>query len=234
MAEEQALSPPGGTETVLSGTTVVAGVSNAQVGEGKTDESVAAEAKAAEEKAAEDKGTEGQTDEEKAAAEKAAAEAAEHAPEAYEEFKVPEGTEVDAGVLEEFQTLAKEFDLSQEKAQKLIDLQASFIEKVHAGIEERNLKVWEKMRGDWLVDAKKDKGIGGQEFAANVDLAKRALSQFGTPELVELFETFGFGNHPEIIRFTSRVGAALGEDTIKSGGNSNVAKSLADRIYTSP
>ncbi len=221
MPEEQVLAPPAG-ETVLTG---------------GSDEIKATEEKGGSDeiKATEEQATEEKTAEEKAAEEKAAEEKGEEddgAPEAYADFATPEGVEVDDEVLGEFHTLAKEFNLSQERAQKLIDLQAKFIGKTVESIQEQNLKVWAKMREDWLTDSKKDKGIGGQEFTASVDLAKRALSKFGTPELVELFETYGFGNHPEIIRVMSRVGAELGEDTITSGGGSDAAKSLADRIYT--
>ena len=153
----------------------------------------------------------------------------EGAPEAYEDFNIPEGTEVDKEALKQFQDLAREFNLTQDKAQKLVDFQAAFAEK----LTQQNVKVWEKMRTDWLADSKADKDIGGQNFEGRVESSKRALTQFGTPALVEVLETYGLGNHPEIIRFTARVGDAIGDDTIVPGsGGPNVAgRTQAQRMF---
>src|SRR5262245_53574028 len=54
--------------------------------------------------------------------------AAQGAPEAYSEFTFGDGFELDSAVLTDFQTLAKELNLNQEGAQKLIDLQTKLEE----------------------------------------------------------------------------------------------------------
>ena len=48
----------------------------------------------------------------------------EGAPEQYAEFALPEGFQVDTAVMDEFKGLAKELNLPQATAQKLVDLQA--------------------------------------------------------------------------------------------------------------
>ena len=60
--------------------------------------------------------------------------------------------------------------------------------------------------------------------------AVKALDTFGTPELVELLDTYGIGNNPEMIRFFKRVGEATGEDKIVQAGGGG-SKSAADVLY---
>jgi len=47
-------------------------------------------------------------------------------PDVYADFKVPEGMEVDKSLLNEALPVFKEMKLSQEEAQKLVDLQAQY------------------------------------------------------------------------------------------------------------
>lgn len=215
---DQPATGDGGSAGVVDDSTAI--TDGVKPGEG--DEALRS-AQAAEEKVVADKAAE-----EKAAADKAAEEkAAEGAPETYTDFTVPEGVEVDAEAMTKFQGLSKELDLSQVQAQKLVDFQADFMK----GFTEKNVQVWADMKTGWLTDSKADKEIGGQNFDNKVEAAKRGINMFGTPALVELLETYGLGNHPEIIRYSARVGEALGEDKITAGAAAGQPKTLAERIY---
>ncbi len=151
------------------------------------------------------------------------------APEKYEDFKVLEGRELDAEGLKEFHEIAKDLDLSQEQAQKLVDFQAKFAEAQ----DKQVAGTWAKMRTDWLNESKADAEIGGQKYDESIELAKKGLDKFGTPKLRELFDTFGIGNHPEVIRAWAHVGGSLGEDGITPGGGSGgETKTLAERIFS--
>lgn len=147
------------------------------------------------------------------------------APEKYE-FKAPEGREFDAKVLEQFSEVAKELNLSEADAQKVID-------KIAPALAAKQTEVVEAARAQWETDAKADKEFGGDKLTENLAVAKKALDQFGTPELRELLNTSGLGNHPEIIRAFFRAGKAISEDKFV-GGNPPPAggKSLADRLYS--
>lgn len=161
-----------------------------------------------------------------AAAKEAADKEAAGAPEAYEDFKLPEGMEA-LEVMGEFKDLAKKHDLSQEAAQELVDIQT----KIMQDQQQANVDFWENQKTEWLATSKKDKEIGGDKFDASVDGAKLTLQKFGTPALVEMFETYGLGNHPEIIRFAARINAAVGEDTIMSGDAAKGTQTAAQRMY---
>lgn len=167
----------------------------------------------------------------KEAADKAAAEGKDKpagAPEKYEDFKLPEGAKVDEAVMGEFATVAKELGLSQEQAQKLVDINARAqqvnFDRLQSAVDAQAEK--------WGVDSKADKEFGGDKFDENLAVAKRALEQFGTPELKSLLEQSKLGNHPEVLRFFFRAGKAISEDGFVPGkpGNSS-GKSIAQQMY---
>lgn len=175
------------------------------------------EQKAADEKAAEDKKKEEEGKKESA-------------PEKYEDFKMPEGMEIDADLLKEFTPLAKEANLSQEMAQKFVDLQAKKVAQESA----RQWEVWEKTQETWVNESKNDKEIGGANFEANLGLAKKALNAYGSDALKDLADATGMGNHKEFIRFLAKVGKDIGEDKLRIGGGAPTKDGdRASKIYDS-
>lgn len=151
----------------------------------------------------------------------------EEKPIEYTDFKLPENFVADPDAIAEFKTVAKEYKLTQEQAQKLIDMQTSLAAKQSKITQEQ----WENVQKDWRSKSESDKEFGGAEFKANVGLAKKALDKFGTKEFREALEVTGMGNHPEIIRFLYKVGKTISEDSISSGrttqsGNRDIAKIL--------
>lgn len=182
-------------------------------GEGKQDGGKTAEELAAEKEAKEKA--------DKEAAEKAEKEKKPAAPEKYE-FTPPEGQELDANALAVFEPIAKELGLSQEQAQKLVD--------IYPQIQQQQAEAWSKQVSDWGEQVKADKEIGGDKFNTSVGAAQRALDQFGNTELREYLNASGLGNHPALVRFCAKVGKAMAEDTFvvpNQGGQ----RSAADILY---
>ena len=62
-----------------------------------------------------------------------------------------------------------------------------------------------------------------------------ALDQFGTPELREALDQTGMGSHPEVIRVFSRIGAAISEGKVITGGigTQDADKTQAEVMYPS-
>ena len=152
------------------------------------------------------------------------------APEAYE-FKVPEGRTFDPEVMTAYSQVAKELNLSQEAAQRLLDA-------VGPKMAERQVAQIEAVRNGWAESSKTDREFGGEKLSENLSVAKKALDQFGTAELRSLLNESGLGNHPEVIRFMYRAGKAISEDRIVTGAATQ-AKSgpksfadLADALYS--
>jgi|GEM_PF-331342 len=150
----------------------------------------------------------------------------EGAPEKYE-FSAPEGGEIDKEALAHFEPIARELNLNQEQAQKLVDL---YGKEVMPKIIAQQAENWQKQTAEWAVSAKEDKDIGGDKFDANMTRAKQAMDKFATPALREFLESTGMGNHPELIRAFVKVGAAMSEDSLVTS-NEKGQRSAADVLY---
>jgi len=152
----------------------------------------------------------------------------EGAPEKYEAFTLPDGVELHGPTQEKFLAAAKELNLSQASAQKLASLAAEHVQ----ALEALQVEAWEKVTAGWMDQAKADKEIGGSGFDANVVIAQKAMTKFGTPELKEALKETGLGNHPELVRFFLRVGKAISEDAPPAvGSDPNASKDVASILY---
>ena len=158
------------------------------------------------------------------------------APETYEfNTKITDdSSELDPEVVTAFGEVAKELDLPQDAAQKVLD-------KVAPVIQAKQAKVLEQAKTDWANDSQADKEFGGENLAENLNIAKTALDAFGSKALKSLLHETGFGNHPEIIRFMYKAGKAISEDSYvgnSQGANprgSNIPKDfngIANALYS--
>lgn len=151
--------------------------------------------------------------------------AADAAPEKYE-FSPPEGFEFDNVVIDEFSTVAKELNLPQDAAQKILD-------KMTPVMQARQAEHLQAARAEWAESAKADKEFGGEKLAENLGVARKALDAFTTPELRNLLEESGLGNHPEVIRMFYRAGKAISEDRFVGGGAKDASIDPAKRMFPS-
>lgn len=145
------------------------------------------------------------------------------APEQYGDFTVPEGYAI-GEIGEEFKAVAKELGLTQEQAQRLIDLD---VKRANAQTEAiyRN-------SAEWQAAAKADKEFGGDALEANVAIANKAINTFGTEALKTLLKQTGLGNHPELIRAFYRAGKTISEDRFVSSAGSTGARDPADIMFS--
>lgn len=150
---------------------------------------------------------------------------AEGAPEKYE-FKAGEGVELDTEALKDFEPVARELNLTNEQAQKLVDAYP----KILAGVQQRQAEAWQKQTEGWAETVKADKEIGGDKLTANLSAAQRALDQFGTPELKEYLNATGLGNHPDLVKTFVKIGKAMSEDGMVDGSNQG-QRSAAEVLY---
>lgn len=145
-------------------------------------------------------------------------------PAAYE-FKAPEGMELDAASVDDFRAVAAELKLSPEAAQKVVDI-AIKREQARAEAFATQVQAW----GD---EVRADKDIGGAKLDENLGVARKAIDQFGSPELKSLLDSTGMGNHPEVVRMMVRIGRAISEDKIVRGNTSATPKDHAALLYGS-
>lgn len=129
-------------------------------------------------------------------------------PESYE-FAMPEGVQLDKAAADEFTAIAKELKLDQATAQKVADVGAKMAQRqaeAHANLVE-----------SWVEQVKTDKEIGGDKLNENLAVARKALDSFGSPELRELLNSTGVGNHPAVIKAFYKMGKAVSEDRMVTG-----------------
>lgn len=150
----------------------------------------------------------------------------EGAPEKYE-FKPAEGQVLDTAALEQFEPIARELNLSNEQAQKMVDLYGT---KILPMVQQQQAEAWQKTTEQWAEDVKADKEIGGDKLTANLSAAQRALDLFGSPALKEYLEGTGLGNHPELVKTFIKIGKAMSEDGMVDGSNQG-QRSAAEVLY---
>jgi hypothetical protein len=151
-------------------------------------------------------------------------------PDTYAEWKLPEGVVLDQAIAEKATPIFKELGLSQDKAQKLVDLFAD----ARRQAAEQQTAVWTETQQKWVNEAKADKEFGGEKFDENVAVARKAIDRFGSPELKAALAATGAGNHPEFIRFAMKVGRAISEDsTMVSGGSAAGRRDVAEILFGS-
>jgi hypothetical protein len=134
------------------------------------------------------------------------------APEAYS-FTMPEGMELDTAAVERYAPVFQELGLTQEQAQRLVDLRAAEVKAMQDGAGESAEKWYAERRAAEIAEAnesgeaaiKADKEIGGANFDPVRSRVIEAVGSIGTPELRAEFDRLGLGNNPELVRFVNRL-----------------------------
>lgn len=145
-------------------------------------------------------------------------------PEKYE-FAKPEGFELDASAVDEFTGIAKDLKLDQANAQKVADVAVKMMQ--------RQVESHTKLVESWVESTKTDKELGGEKLSENLSVAKKALDTFGTPELRDVLNSTGLGNHPEVIRAFYKAGKDLLEGKFVQGAPKSTEVDPARRMFPS-
>jgi hypothetical protein len=171
-------------------------------------------------------------------------------PESYD-LKVPDGSTVDSAFVDRTAAKARELGLTNEAAQKLFDSEVkdateretasqAALAKAKADSQKALLDAWapngaewKKQQDEWTKLSKADSAIGGEKFNQAVESAGQAVERFGDPELKKMLEETGFGRHPVVLRFLSKIGAASRESTFANGGapTGGTETSMVNRWY---
>lgn len=160
------------------------------------------------------------------------------APDKYE-FKAPTGSSLDADVVAEFSAVAKELNLSQDAAQKVID---KLVPKVADGNAKAMVSAMKSTVDGWAKASAADTEFGGEKLQENLAVAAKAVERYASPELRALLGAYdpqknpkgtGLGNHPDVVRLFVRIGKAISEDKHVTGTTDpgKGAKSAAESLY---
>lgn len=146
-----------------------------------------------------------------------------------DDFKLPEGVEADTDAFDEFLKITNNKELDgKERNQALID----FYAKKQAEAQDAQLQQWDNTRKEWQNQMKSDKEFGGKALDQTKALALKALTEYGSKELKEFGETYGWADHPEYLKMLARIGKTLSEDSSAKGKGENQT-SIENRWYGS-
>lgn len=129
-------------------------------------------------------------------------------PDSYQ-FDMPEGMDLDTAAAYEFSSIAKELKLSQDDANK--------VAQVGVKMAQRQQEAHIKQVAQWAEEVKADPDIGGDKLDRNLAYARKALDTFGTPELKQVLNQTGMGNHPELVKLLVKLGKATSDDDVVHG-----------------
>jgi hypothetical protein len=130
--------------------------------------------------------------------------------------------ELDKDATTAFTALAKEMKLAPEAAQKVVD--------IAAGMQQRAVEAHTAQVAKWADETKADKELGGDKLPQTLAVAAKALA-LGPPELKQLLNDSGLGNHPAVVKWAHAIGKALGEDRFVSSGGAASSPDDAARFY---
>lgn len=139
----------------------------------------------------------------------------------YAAITLPENSVLGADLLAAFKQTATEVNLPAASLQKWLALEESRLQAVaqhQAQQKQEELETWARQtQTEW-----------GPNWQAEVSRAVRAADVFGGPELRQLLEETGLGNHPVIVRTFIGIGKRMSED-VTPGGASHAQ---ADKTFT--
>lgn len=160
-------------------------------------------------------------------------------PETYT-FQMPEGMELDQGLLDKATPTFRELGLTNEQASKLVGIYAEAV-KAQADGSAEAIEAWYGERRQAEIAAaneagitaiKADKEIGGANFEPVKARVVEAVGAIGTPELRQTFDKLGLGNDPEIVRFIHRCIDYTPQDKGETpAGGGGATESAGDRMY---
>lgn len=155
----------------------------------------------------------------------------EGAPEAYEDFKAPEGLKYDGQVMDAFKEVAKETNLSQTQAQHLLD-------KVAPVLAQRQMAQIAEVSKQWAKRSQADKELSADWNRSMADIARVrdrfAKNEDGSvdPDIQEFMST-PIGNHPGLLKLLARAGRAIGEGSFPRGSEAGDGKVSPGDFYKS-
>jgi len=135
---------------------------------------------------------------------------------------------LDAEQLAPATELFAESGLSQEQAQKFIDLALA---RETAALS-RSVQGFVDLQNQWVSEIKADADIGGERLKASLASAARAIDRLDVPGLREALNFTGAGNHPAVVKAFVRLGQMISEDRFRPSAPVPAApRTPADVIY---
>ncbi|MGE4471077.1 MAG: hypothetical protein AB7D47_13165 [Desulfovibrio sp.] len=142
-------------------------------------------------------------------------------------FELPEGVEMDQAALDAALPVMDGLKLDHDQRQQLVSLYADLQQKAAVKAQADLQAKQEAWRQEITADPKHEEMLGR---------AKQALEAFGDETFVSMVKGSWLGDNPGIIRFLSKVGETLQDDTFvgsakRPGGEKSIAETMFDDMF---
>lgn len=154
------------------------------------------------------------------------------APEAYADPVLPEGFVLEGDRKEAALSLFRDLNLSQAGAQRAVDQFIKLVGDDEAMRNQAAEAAVAQQREEWSSQAKAELG---ERYDAEVAFARTAVQAVQSPALVEAFDKFGWGNHPELIKAFAMFGRSMRDSSVEgigdAGGEAAKKQNPWDAMY---
>lgn len=153
----------------------------------------------------------------------------------YTEVQLPDGMELDKDMLGKFEPLAKEFNLSNKSANKLMNLAVELVAKNTPNAESLATQIQQAEAESYSQLLNSDKELNAysqEEYGNYLKVANQGVKSFATQGFMDLIKAKGLTNHPDFIKTFHAIGKQCSNDTLPNVNNP-VGKSerQADILY---
>lgn len=148
------------------------------------------------------------------------------APIAYD-LKAPDGSLLKDTDIQRIGDFAKANNLSKEQAQAVLASEHSNVAKIYGDLNNQAKNNTET----WMRQVREDNEMGGANYDRSVLHAQRGLNKYFEPGFVKMLNDTGLGNHPELVRGFSRIGALMADDTAVLPKTNDSVKTKLDVRY---
>lgn len=127
------------------------------------------------------------------------------------EVPIPEGLQADEAFLGKFKEKALELGLSKAQVKGLAEFYNGSVQEQIQAMETFQAEAAEKRKNDavnTLKDEWKDK------YDQNLDVSKKAFRAVADPEIIDVMDKSGWGDHPMMIRLFHKIGTMISEDKL--------------------
>ena len=148
------------------------------------------------------------------------------------EIKMPdlgEGVELDYGLFEKMMPVLTKMSATQEQVDELAKTYLGHVTEAAQAHGDKIIEKYQEIKTEWKNETQKTLG---NEIKQNLQFVGNALKQFGSPELVELFNETGVGDHIEVVKAFAKIGKHFTEDGFVDG-KTTVEGKTEDVLYPS-
>lgn len=144
-------------------------------------------------------------------------------------LELPENSLVSEASMKEIESFAKENSLSKEAATKLLERENSAVQNF---IDKQEQELNNQL-DQWREEVINDPTIGGENLKLTTERARRVVQEFGSQEFIDILNDTGYGDNIEVVRFLSKIGKQMSEDTLVTPGTKRENKSTEELFYGS-